>query len=303
MAWLRARSAGDSFVLRTEDLDGPRTEESAVTGNLLELRWLGLDWDEGPDVGGPFSPYRQSERTDRYRRALNYLRDFGLTFDCWLSRKDLRELASAPHGALPAYGHVERRLNAQLQESKKATGKQPSIRLKAAEAAAGRVTGFDDLIAGRRHLDVENAVGDIVLLRADGMWAYQLAVVVDDIAMGIREVVRGADLLPSTAAQLVLYHAFEAPSPAFLHVPLLLDQNGERMAKRQGSLTLAALREMHTDPRRVTGLLAYSLGLLSRPEPLTPRELLLQLGPDWLDRLQRQDFLLSVQQLNWITGN
>src|SRR5690554_1565582 len=118
VAWLRARTANDTFVLRVEDLDGPRTVPEAVGGNLEELRWLGLDWDEGPDVGGPNAPYLQSQRSERYERVLDYLRNCGLTFECWLSRKDLRELASAPHGTIPAYGRMERRLNDEIRDGK-----------------------------------------------------------------------------------------------------------------------------------------------------------------------------------------
>lgn len=303
MAWLRARSAGDSFVLRLEDLDGPRTVPEAVSGNLAELRWLGLDWDEGPDEGGPFAPYVQSQRTERYGRALSYLQLKDLTFECWLSRKDLRELASAPHGDIPAYGEAERRLNERLRSRKQEQGKEPGIRLRGPEAAAGLQLEFSDLLQGQRRFDVRGSVGDIILKRADGLYAYQLAVVVDDIAMGIREVVRGSDLLASTAAQLVLYHVLEAPPPAFLHVPLLLDVQGNRLAKRRGALTIAELKEQGARPGRVTGLLAYSLGLLDAPAQLSPAELLWQLPADWLRLLQRDSFRLSQQQLDWLRSD
>ncbi len=303
MAWLRARSVSDTFVLRTEDLDGPRTVPGAVHGNLSELRWLGLDWDEGPDVGGPCGPYVQSERGDRYQRVLDFLELQGLTFRCWLSRKDLRELASAPHGDIPAYGAAERHLNERLRSAKQAAGKEPSIRLKGPETAAGTVLEFNDLLAGRRQFEVAGSVGDIVLKRADGLWAYQLAVVVDDIAMGIREVVRGNDLLSSTAAQLVLYRALEAPPPAFLHLPLLLDPAGERLAKRNGALTLAELRAAGVKPDRVTGLLAYTLGLLRHPTRISAPELLNTLPQNWLSILQRDNFILSNQHLTWLEAS
>lgn len=290
-------------MLRLEDLDGPRTVPAAVTGNLEELRWLGLDWDEGPDRGGPFAPYVQSERSERYASALRFLTLKGLTFECWLSRRDLRELASAPHGELPAYGPTERRLNEQLREQKQEQGKQPSIRLKGPEAAAGAELSFNDLLQGQRRFDARTGVGDIILRRADGMWAYQLAVVVDDMLMGIREVVRGSDLLRSTAAQLVIWHALESPAPNFLHVPLLLDQDGNRLAKRHGSLTLAGLIAQDTEPARVTGLLAFSLGLLKEPAELTPRELLEGLPADWLQLLARDPARLTERQLSWLRNS
>lgn len=301
-AWLRARAAGDSFIMRVEDLDGPRTVPAAVAGNLAELRWLGLDWDEGPDVGGPVGPYVQSQRVGRYERALEYLVAAGLTFECYLSRKDLRELASAPHEAAPVYGRRERLVNERSATARRAEGKAPSIRLKGPEAAGRRWVEFEDLLAGPRRYEVESAVGDIVLHRADGVWAYQLAVVVDDIAMGVREVVRGADLLQSTAAQLVLYRALEAPPPRFLHVPLLLDADGERMAKRRSSLTLAALREAGVPPERVTGLLGHSLGLLPAPEPITPHELLADLPPDWPEGAEVEPFSLGEHPTAWLHG-
>lgn len=300
IAWLRARSAGDTFVLRVEDIDGPRTVADAVSGNAAELRWLGLDWDEGPDKGGPFTPYRQSERTDRYARILAFLQLQGLTFECWLSRSDLRELASAPHGDIPAYGPRERQLNARSAAAKQAAGKQPAIRLKGPETAGADIVAFTDLLAGHRQFEVAAAVGDIVLQRADGLWAYQLAVVADDIAMGIREVVRGNDLLSSTAAQLVLYHALEAPPPAFLHLPLLLDANGARLSKRGGALSLAELRQAGISPARVCGLLAHTLGLNSELRPLTPARLLAELPADWLPLLHRDHFRLTDSLLDWL---
>lgn len=300
VAWLRARSAGDSFLLRIEDLDGPRTVPEAVTGNVAELRWLGLDWDEGPDIGGPSAPYVQSQRSGRYQRALDYFTHQDLTFECWLSRKDLRELASAPHGDLPAYGEVERRLNQEIRAAKQAAGKEPSIRLKGPETAGSKVLEFTDILAGRRQFDVAAAIGDIVLKRADGLWAYQLAVVIDDIAMGIREVVRGNDLLASTGAQLLLYRALEAPPPAFLHVPLLLDATGERLAKRRGSLTLAELARSGVRPERVVGLLGYSLGLLKLPAAVKPGDLLGALPADWLKLLRPDSFQLTDRLLAWL---
>lgn len=299
-AWLRARSAGDSFVMRVEDIDGPRTVASAVTGNAAELRWLGLDWDEGPDVGGPHAPYRQSERTDRYARILAYLQLHDLTFECWLSRSDLRELASAPHGDIPAYGPRERQLNARSAAARQAAGKRPAIRLKGPETAGTDLLEFTDLLAGHRQFEVSTAVGDIVLQRADGLWAYQLAVVADDIAMGIREVVRGNDLLSSTAAQLVLYHALEAPPPAFLHLPLLLDESGARLSKRGGALSLQELRQAGADPARVSGLLAHTLGLSRVLRPLSPAELLAELPANWLHLLHRDHFRLTADLLSWL---
>ncbi len=281
--------------MRVEDLDGPRTVAEAVTGNLEELRWLGLEWDEGPDIGGPHAPYLQSERGTLYEEALKRLRAQDLIFECYLSRKDLRELASAPHGQGFVYGEQERTENERCHLEKRKGGKTPSFRFK----VEPKQLHFQDLLAGEQTIDTAQQVGDFVVRRADGLWAYQLAVVVDDIAMKVNEVVRGDDLLTSTGAQLLLYKALKETPPQYVHVPLLLDENGERMAKRKGSLTLNALREAGISPPRVTGLLAYTLGLLSELEEVMPSELLDSFD---LDKLHRNAFKVDEGQLEWLTS-
>jgi glutamyl-tRNA synthetase len=269
LAWASARSAGGAFVLRVEDLDGPRTVPAAVDGNLAELRWLGLDWDEGPDVGGPHAPYRQSERDAHYQAALERLRRGGALAEDWLSRRDVHQAASAPHGpAGPVYGPAERRLSAALASERRSAGRAPAWR---ARFPPG-VVEVDDRRHGPCRFDLERDVGDVVVRRSDGLWAYALAVVVDDAAMGITEVVRGDDLLAATGAQAALARALGLPRPGYAHVPLLLDAAGERMAKRRGSTTLGALREGGVDPRRVIGALAFTLGWLDAPRPLHPRD-------------------------------
>ena len=295
LAWWRARSESSTFVMRVEDLDEPRTVPAAVAGNLEELRWLGIDWDEGPDVGGPFAPYRQSLRHDLYGRMLEELEAEGTLFECFLSRRELRELSSAPHGAAPVYGPRQRRQNELQRERKRAEGKRPAIRLQAPDTGVR----FVDRLHGPQTFDAWSQVGDVVLRRADGAWAYQFAVVVDDLAMGIEEVVRGDDLLPSTAAQLLIYQALDRRPPSFMHVPLLLDEAGERLAKRRGALTLASLRDRGVPATRVVGLLAYTLGLLERPEPMTAGEFL---GLASLDGLRREPYALGSHELRWLTG-
>ncbi|HKI56314.1 MAG TPA: tRNA glutamyl-Q(34) synthetase GluQRS [Trueperaceae bacterium] len=270
VAWLRARSAGGRLILRVDDLDAPRTVEEAVLGNLEELRWLGLTWDEGPDVGGGNGPYRQSQRSERYRQALERLRATGRLFECYLSRKELQEVASAPHGLAPVYGEAQRRANAAVAARKRAQGRTPSLRLR---VEPGEVR-FQDALAGPQRFVAGRDFGDILVRRSDGLWAYQLATVVDDGAMGVTEVVRGDDLLPSTAVQLVLYGALGLVPPAFLHLPLLLDTEGRRLAKRTGAGTLHALRAAGVPPERVLGLLAFGLGLLPELRAASAAELL-----------------------------
>jgi glutamyl-tRNA synthetase len=295
VAFWHARAQGGAFVMRVEDLDTKRSREAFVTTNLDELRWLGLTWDEGPDVGGPYEPYRQSERSGRYERALKTLQAAGRLFACYLSRKDLQELASAPHGAAPVYGPAQRAINKRLGPQKREAGKAPSLRFR---APPGRVA-FTDLLAGPVTFDAEREVGDVVVRRADGEWAYQLAVVVDDLEMRITHVVRGDDLLPSTGAQLLLYRALGAPPPTFMHVPLLLEADGTRMAKRKGALTLSALRAAGVRPERVVGLLAYSLGLLTRPTEIAAEELIAGFN---IRALHREAFRLEPTGLKWLYG-
>ncbi|MFN2321929.1 MAG: tRNA glutamyl-Q(34) synthetase GluQRS [Trueperaceae bacterium] len=291
LAWASARAQGGGFVMRVEDLDPPRTVAAAVAGNLDELRWLGLDWDEGPDVGGPAGPYRQSERDAHYAAALAALATAGRLAEDWLSRKDLQGAASAPHAAAgSAYGPPERGRSARLAEVRRAEGRAPSWR---ARLEPGTVVA-DDVRLGQRTFDVAADVGDLVVRRSDGLWAYALAVVVDDAAMGITEVVRGDDLWDATGAQVALAAALGHPAPRYGHVPLLLDADGRRLAKRRGASTVEAYRADGVDPRRVVGALAATAGLLAAPRPLHPRELvagfdLARLAPDparWTEALE-----------------
>ncbi len=293
VAWLRARSLGGEWVLRVDDLDGPRTLPEAVDGNLHELAWLGLDWDEGPDIGGPLGPYRQSARGALYTSALEALQREGRIFPCYLSRRELQQVASAPHGRTPVYGPAERRASDRAAERKRAQGATPSLRLR---VEPGWVV-FEDAIAGLQRASAGDDVGDIVVQRADGLWAYQFATVVDDAAMAVTEVVRGDDLLPATAAQLLLYRALGLAAPAFAHVPLMLDEHGERLAKRRGSLTLRALRETGVRPERVVGLLAHGLGLTGALEEITADELV---APFALERLAHTPARLGTDERAWL---
>jgi glutamyl-tRNA synthetase len=271
LAWLAARAAGSAFVMRVEDLDGPRVRPGLEARILDELRWLGIDWDEGPDAGGPAGPYRQSERGGRYAAALAALRDAGLVYPCFCSRAEIAAASQAPHGAGddgPRYPGTCRGLTA-AEAAARAARRAPAWRFRVpAEPIA-----FDDAIHGRCVHDVAAEVGDFVVARADGVAAYQLAVVVDDAAMGIEEVVRGDDLLSSTARQLLLYRALGLTAPRFAHVPLVTGPDGARLAKRHGALSLGELRERGADPGAVAGLLAALSGLAAEGARLAPREL------------------------------
>ncbi|MDF1523678.1 MAG: tRNA glutamyl-Q(34) synthetase GluQRS [Trueperaceae bacterium] len=280
LAWASARAQGGAFVLRVEDLDPPRTVAAAVSGNLEELRWLGLDWDEGPDVGGAHEPYRQSERQAAYDAAFERLAARGLLAEDWLSRKDLREVASAPHGPVgPVYAARERARSERLAAARRAEGASPSWRVRFAEP----YVDVHDARLGARRFDLAAETGDLLVRRRDGIWAYALAVVVDDAAMGITEVVRGDDLWDATGVQAALARALDLPVPRYAHVPLLLDGDGVRLAKRRGAATLAAYREAGVDPHRLVGALAATAGLVPAPTSLAPAELLPAFGLARLD--------------------
>lgn len=259
VAWLDARAAGGAFVMRIEDVDRGRSRAELEARLLADLRWLGLDWDEGPDVGGPFGPYRQSERDEHYREALAAL----ATFPCSCTRQELRGAAQAADGEEPRYPGTCR------EGPRRAAGPW-AIRWR---TPAGVVECHDRLAGGQRQ-EVAAEVGDLLLRRRDGDWAYQLAVVVDDGAMGITDVVRGADLLGSTPRQILLQRALGLAHPAYAHVPLILGADARKLSKRDGAPDLSALREGGARPEVVVARLAASLGLCDPSLPaIRAREL------------------------------
>ena len=290
LAWLHARAAKGAFVLRVEDLDGPRVRPGMEARILEELRWLGLDWDEGPDAGGGVGPYRQSALAARYGAALERLRRAGLAYPCFCSRAEIAAAATAPHGPAdegPRYPGTCRGL-APGEAAHRA--RRPAWRLRVPEGAVR----FDDLVQGPQAFDVSATVGDFVVMRADGIAAYQLAVAVDDAAMGITDVVRGDDLLASTARQLLLYRALGLPAPRFAHLPLVVGADGERLAKRHGALSLGELRERGVDPRAVVGLLASLSGLAPPGARCAPEELI---GGFDLARIPRSPAVLAPDRV------
>lgn len=274
IAWLAARAQRASFVLRIEDLDRARIVPGAEQALMDDLRWLGIDWDEGPDCGGRFGPYRQSERQGFYEATIRRLLADGRVFSCACSRADVARAASAPHAADeegPRYPGTCRALPPGEAERIAARhGRGPTIRFQ----GRGERIAFADEVHGAVEPLGAGGLDDFVLRRADGVFAYQLAVVVDDLAMEIDEIVRGDDLLTSTPRQLALYRALGAArEPRFAHVPLLLSPDGEKVAKRRRPVGVASLRAAGADPRDVVGRLALSAGLLDRAMPCLPAEL------------------------------
>ncbi|HSN92204.1 MAG TPA: tRNA glutamyl-Q(34) synthetase GluQRS [Anaeromyxobacteraceae bacterium] len=271
LSWLSARAAGGDYLLRVEDLDAPRVRAGLEARILSELRWLGLDWDEGPDVGGPAGPYRQSERAARYAAAVDRLRASGRAYPCFCSRAEIAAASRAPHGPGddgPRYPGTCRDLSA-AEAARRAERRRPAWRLR---VEPGPVR-FDDGVHGPQALDVAAAVGDFVVMRADGVAAYQLACALDDVDMGVTDVVRGDDLLPSTARQILVQAALGLGSPRYAHVPLVTGEDGGRLAKRHGALSVGDLVERGADPRAVVGLLAELSGLAPAGARLWPRDL------------------------------
>jgi glutamyl-tRNA synthetase len=238
----RAKQFGGELILRNEDLDSTRFKMEFVPAMLEDLRWFGFGWSEGPDVGGRFAPYNQSERMDLYRAALEKLRAGNFIYPCTCSRKDIQQAASAPNlgDEEPIYpGTCRQSLKSEI------VNRKFSWRFRVPD---GEAISFMDGNFGEQKFVAGKDLGDFVVWRGDGVPAYQLACVVDDAAMRITEVVRGADLLVSTARQLLLYRALGLPPPDFFHCELMLDKSGARLAKRHDALSLRALRKQGALP-------------------------------------------------------
>jgi len=271
LAWLHTRLNRGRFILRMDDLDQPRNRKGAADQIIADLRWLGIDWDEGPDVGGPSYPYNQSARSPSYRQAYEQLLEQGLLFPCYCSRKDIAAAISAPHAT---------------DNNKIYPGTcrpdQPTTRFD----TGGRETAwryrvdheeieFCDHVFGVSQQNLGLDVGDFVIKRRDGLFAYQLATVVDDALMGVTDVVRGSDLIDSSARQIALFGSLDYSVPEFWHVPLMNDDQGKRLCKRDGSDSLEQLQDQGIKPSQVVSSLANSCGLVNTRLELSAQELLI----------------------------
>ncbi len=274
VAWLAARSTGGGFIVRMEDLDRVTSSVEHERRQLADLAAIGLDWDG--DV------VRQSERFERYRQAIGVLDERGLVYPCYCTRREIRReieaAASAPHGVLPPDGYPGtcRDLTSTERAEREAVGRPAALRLRTEHQEVEVV----DLVAGT----FRGRVDDVVLQRGDGVPAYNLAVVVDDAAQGVTQVVRGDDLLSSTPRQVLLQQLLELPTPEYMHVPLVLGPDGERLAKRHGAVTLSQLAQRDVSASDVTTRLARSLGFAEPVDRLGVRELLEYFDPSMLPR-------------------
>ena len=269
LSYLSVKSKGGDWVLRIEDLDPQRSKPDYARWIEDDLHWLGLDWDEGGTKGGVYAPYYQSERSDYYASLFQSIAS--QTYPCFCRRADLLA-ASAPHasdGRVLYAGTCKALSSNEIAE--RLQKQNPAIRLQMPH----QVMDFTDGLYGYQSVDLQDFYGDFVLRRTDGTYAYQLAVVADDAAMRITEVVRGNDLLSSTPAQLYLYQLLGLQAPSFTHVPLLMSsKSGERLSKRDGSLSMQALRDRGANPEQILGMLAHKVGLLPREEPISAKDLI-----------------------------
>ncbi len=247
----RARSQNGTLILRNEDLDPQRCRPQFVSAMIEDLKWLEIEWSEGPDCGGPSAPYSQSNRRSLYVEAWRRLRDAGAIYACTCSRKDVAQSAGAPNNEAddePLYPGTCRKRSDAMSYSSPA-GVNWRFRVPEGESIA-----FDDLHLGLKQYTAGKDFGDFLVWRRDDVPAYQLAVVVDDAAMRITEVVRGADLLKSTARQLLLFRALALEAPQYFHCDLVRDQQGVRLAKRHNSLSIRHLRDSGYTPEQVLAM-------------------------------------------------
>ncbi len=298
--WLFARRSGGAFVLRVEDTDVERSSGESERGVLESLRWLGLSWDEGPDVGGPHGPYRQSERLDHYRRATDRLIERGAAYSCYCTDAELaeRRAAALAAGRPPQYDGRCRGLTPAERAAREGEGRTSSVRF----SVPDREVVLDDRVRGEVRFPA-GMVGDFVVLRSSGLPTYNFAAVVDDHAMRITHVIRAEEHLANTPRQLMLYAALGAAPPEFAHVPLILNRDRSKMSKRDGEASVAV-----GDWRRagyVADAMVNYLALLGF-HPGDDREILSRaelLEAFTLERVGRSGSIFDAEKLRWMNAH
>jgi glutamyl-tRNA synthetase len=295
--WLYARRTGGSFILRIEDTDAERSSADMVTGILDGLRWLGLDWDEGPEVGGPHAPYFQSQRLDRYRAVVGHLIASGHAYRCYCPPERLREERerAEQRGEAWQYDRACLTLTDEDRRIRDAAGAPSAVRFRVREGS----TAFDDAVKGRIEFDTAN-IEDFVILRSDGLPTYHLSVVVDDVDMQITDVIRGDDHISNTPKHVLLFEALAAPVPRFAHVPLILGPDKKRLSKRHGATSVIEYARQGYLPEAMVNFLAllgWSPG--DDRELLTREELVHSFS---LDQISGGNAVFNTDKLDWMNA-
>ncbi|MCY9694656.1 glutamate--tRNA ligase [Paenibacillus alginolyticus] len=298
--YLLARRHGGAFVVRFEDTDQTRHKESGIEDQLNGLRWLGLEWDESVDIGGPYGPYRQMERLDIYQTYLDQLVQSGHAYHCYCSEADLEQerAEQEARGEMGGYSGKCRNLTTEQIAAYQAEGRKPSIRFLVPE---DRIIGFEDKV--REHVEFEsNGIGDFIIARTDGIPTYNFAVIVDDHLMKINLVIRGEEHLSNTPRQILMYEALGLPVPDFAHLALILNPDRKKMSKRDESIIqfIEQYKELGYLPEAVVNfiaLLGWSPG--GEEEMFTKEELIAQFD---LDRVSKSPAVFDMDKLNWMNN-
>ncbi|MFZ5591794.1 MAG: glutamate--tRNA ligase [Bacillota bacterium] len=297
--WLFARRYGGTFIVRMEDTDLERSSRQSEQEILTSLRWLGLDWDEGIEVGGPHAPYRQTERLELYKKYADILLQHGRAYHCFCTEEELaaeRE-AQLARGVTPAYSGRCRHLTEGQKQAFLAQGRRPVVRF---AVPGGRVLTVSDLVRGEVHFESEG-IGDFIIVKSDGIPTYNFAVVVDDHEMGITHVIRAEEHLSNTPRQILLYEALGWSCPQFAHVSLILGQDRSKMSKRHGATSIEQYREMGYLPEALVNFLAllgWSPG--GEQEVLSLEEIKSMFS---LDRVAKNPAVFDMDKLNWLNGH
>jgi len=294
--WLFARQKGGKFILRIEDTDIERSTPEYEKNLIQDLRWLGLDWDEGPDVGGNFGPYRQSERLELYHRFAKQLLDEGKAYYCFCTPEELekeRQIALA-EGRMPVYSGKCRHLPAEEAERRRASGQPAAIRLKVPEEG---IIAFDDLVRGRVEFDLK-VIGDPIIVRSNGMPAYNYAVVIDDALMNITHVIRGEDHVSNTPRQILLYQAFGWKIPTFAHLSMVMGKDNTRLSKRHGATSVDQFRQEGILAEALCNYLAFLGWSPPEGQEILRLEELIKLFD--LNRVSRSAAIFDYEKLHWL---
>lgn len=298
--WAFARSMGGTFILRIEDTDPERSTDENIGIIVRALRWLGLDWDEGPEIGGPYGPYRQTERFDTYTQALALLKERGAAYPCFCTKDALdakRKAAEESGAAYTGYDRTCRHLSAEEAAARIAAGEPHVWRLKVPEDHAP--IAFDDAVYGHTEFPAE-VMDDMIVMRSDGTPTYNFAVVCDDSAMKITHVIRGDDHLSNTPRQILIYEALGLPVPQFAHLSMILGPDGKKLSKRHGATSVEEYRDRGYLSDAFVNYLALLGWALDGETTIIPREVLCTRFS--LDRITKKDAIFDEQKLDWMNG-